>query len=270
MLFVALYQLLELAVMTGLSRFVSLRPSGAIAPSLALVREFGELLAVGFATAAMARIEGRSVFSYGFSGGKTWLRLASGAMCGMVCLSALVGILWYAGALMIDGMDAADHAVWGHAAAWGLVFILVGIFEESLLRGYLQFTLAKWLGFWPAALLLSTIFALQHTRNGGESILGILTVGAGGLLFCVSLWYTKSLWWAVGFHAGWDWGQSFFYGTPNSGYVMQGHLFATHPAGSQLLSGGTAGPEASILVLPVLLLTALFTWRWWGRSVANA
>src|ERR1700745_2783677 len=33
-------------------------------------------------------------------------------------------------------------------------------------------------------------------------------VGAG-LLFCLSLWLTKSLYWAVGLHAGWDWSQSY-------------------------------------------------------------
>ena len=97
----------------------------------------------------------------------------------------------------------------------------MGIFEESLLRGYLQYTLSRGIGFWWAALLLSIAFAVWHVSNSGESLLGLLSVGAGGFVFCLSLWYTKSLWWAVGFHAGWDWGQSYFYGTPNSGLLMK-------------------------------------------------
>ncbi len=76
---------------------------------------------------------------------------------------------------------------------------------------------------------------MLHTRNVGESPIGLLSVGGGGLVFCLSLWYTKSLWWAVGFNAGWDWGQSYLYGTPNGGLVMKGHLLAEHPAGTRSL-----------------------------------
>lgn len=99
---------------------------------------------------------------------------------------------------------------------------------------------------------------------GGESTLGIVEVGVGGLVFCLSLWYTKSLWWAIGFHAGWDWGQSYVYGTPDRGWVMQGHLLASHPSGSPLWSGGTAGPEGSLLILPFVTLMAAGMWMWWG------
>ena len=38
------------------------------------------------------------------------------------------------------------------AAFWAVMFLLVGLFEEFLLRGYTQFTLARGIGFWPAAL----------------------------------------------------------------------------------------------------------------------
>ena len=114
-------------------------------------------------------------------------------------------------------------------------------------------------------MLLSIAFAVWHVSNSGESLLGLLSVGAGGFVFCLSLWYTKSLWWAVGFHAGWDWGQSYFYGTPNSGLLMKGHLLTQHPWGNPLWSGGTAGPEASLFQLPLLMLMAGCMWIWWGK-----
>lgn len=193
------------------------------------------------------------------------IRLVSGAIWGFVSLSVLIGVLWKSGSLVFDGRSLSGLAAWKYAFAWALVFLLVGIFEESLLRGYLQYTLARGIGFWRAALLLSVAFALWHVGNSGESPLGLVSVGAGGFVFCLSLWYTKSLWWAVGFHAGWDWGQSYFYGTPNSGLVMKGHLLAEHPLGNPLWSGGTAGPEASLFLLPLLLLMAICMWIWWGR-----
>ena len=80
-----------------------------------------------------------------------------------------------------------------------------------------------------------------------------------GFIFCVSIWLTGSAWWAIGCHAAWDWAETFFYGTADSGRVGTGHFLTTNPAGNALLSGGEAGPEGSLLVLGImaLLLAAL-------------
>jgi len=60
-----------------------------------------------------------------------------------------------------------------------------------------------------------------------------------------------------GFHTSWDWGQSFLYGVPDSGLMVQHHLFATHPVGRRVLSGGTTGPEGSIFVVLILVLVSV-------------
>ena len=78
-----------------------------------------------------------------------------------------------------------------------------------------------------------------------------------GILFSYALWHTGSLWWGVGFHMAWDWGQSFLFGVPDSGALSAGRLFATHAAGRTLLSGGVDGPEGSLLLIPVFLLMFL-------------
>ena len=52
----------------------------------------------------------------------------------------------------------------------------------------------------------------------------------------------------------WDWSQSFLYGVPDSGLIVQGRMFATHALGNPLLSGGTDGPEGSVFCIPILLL----------------
>ena len=81
--------------------------------------------------------------------------------------------------------------------------------------------------------------------------------GLAALVFSLSLWRTGSLWWAIGFHASWDWAQSFLFGVPDSGTIVANRLFATHPLGSALLSGGSAGPEGSLFVLPAFLIACL-------------
>jgi CAAX protease family protein len=108
--------------------------------------------------------------------------------------------------------------------------------------------------FWQAAWVTSAGFGAFHTGNSGETSIGIFAAAAIGFVFCVSIRVTGSVWWAIGCHAAWDWAETFFYGTANSGNIPHGSLFSSVPAGRLLLSGGTDGPEGSLLVIPALLL----------------
>jgi uncharacterized protein len=221
-------------------------------------------LLVFAATWVMARFERRSVFSYGFDTHGALSLLLTGAACGFVSLSTLVGALWLHGSLSIDHVTSTGVSrVCVHAAAAGVIFLLVGLMEESAHRGYVQFTLTRAIGFWWAALILSAAFGLGHAHKSMETLSGLMGIGLGALLFSLSLWYTKSLYWAVGFHAAWDWGQVFLYGW---GEPVAGHLMTTRAIGSPLWSGGTAGAEGSVLMLPLLVLLLIGMCLWWGRG----
>jgi membrane protease YdiL (CAAX protease family) len=233
--------------------------------SFALLLELMQAVVVAIATVALALIEHRPVFGYGYLGRAKLLRFISGLLYGFAAISAVVGMLWKAGLLVIDGQMLHGGDILRNAAGWACMFLVVAIFEESLLRGYLQYTLTRGLGFWWSALLFSFLFGFSHGTNPGETPVGLFSAGAVGLVFCLSLWYTGSLWWAVGFHAAWDWGQSYFYGTSDSGMMVKGHLLAEHPLGQTLWSGGATGPEGSLVVLPFLLLVAFLMWLWWGK-----
>jgi uncharacterized protein len=223
-------------------------------------------LLVFVATAIMAKIEKRPVLSYGFMGDRKLWRFAVGIAGGIAALSALVLALKMSGFLIFDSQMLHGRDAWTFGLKWGLAFLLTGVFEESLLRGYLQSTLTRGMGFWWAALLLSVGFGVLHLSNKGESPIGIFSAAGNGLVFCLSLWLTKSLYWAVGLHSGWDWAQSYLFGVSNSGQVSGGHLFATHPSGALLWSGGATGPEGSIYVIPTMAIIALGVWLAWSRS----
>ena len=96
-----------------------------------------------------------------------------------------------------------------------------------------------------------------HLGNKGETAPGIFAVGLAGAVFAFSLYRTGSLWWGIGIHTSWDWAQTYFYGTADSGLIAVGHLFNTRATGPVLLSGGSVGPEGSVFVIPTLLLVAL-------------
>ena len=120
-------------------------------------------------------------------------------------------------------------------------------------------------GFWQAAWVTSTFFGFGHTGNNGENWMGIFAAAFIGFVFCVSVRVTGSAWWAIGCHASWDWGETYLYGTPDSGMVAQGHYLTSTLAGPPFWSGGANGPEGSILVLPVCLLLLVALLLIYGR-----
>lgn len=135
--------------------------------------------------------------------------------------------------------------------AWGVYIIaLLGLFPCLLLH----LKQAPSAGFWQAAWLTSTLFGFGHTGNNGENWIGIFAAAFIGFVFCVSVWLTGSAWWAIGCHAAWDWAETYFYGTADSGMVAPGHLLSTTTTGNPLWSGGTDGPEGSLLIIPIVLL----------------
>jgi uncharacterized protein len=243
--------------------------SPVFALRLAFISEGAQLVPLLLATGIMALIERRPLLAYGYQGKARAVRFLSGLVWGFVALSALVLVLWKAGLLAFDGVQLRGADIWKYALGWGVLFLVVAVFEESTLRGYLQFTLTRGIGFCWGALLLSFLFGFSHGTNPGETPVGLFGAAAVGLVFCLSLWYTGSLWWALGCHASWDWAESYFYGTSDSGLMAQGHLFGEHPTGPLLWSGGTTGPEGSLLVLVLLAIMALLMWLWWGRRVES-
>lgn len=121
-------------------------------------------------------------------------------------------------------------------------------------------------GFWQAAWVTSTLFGFIHTGNNGENWIGIFAAAAIGFVFVVSVWATGSAWWAIGCHAAWDWSETYFYGAADSGNVAIGHYLTTTPAGNAFWSGGTDGPEGSVLVLGAVLLLLIALIAIYGRK----
>ena len=137
---------------------------------------------------------------------------------------------------------------------WGMYLIaLLGLAPCLLL--YLN--RAPSAGFWNAAWVTSVFFGGGHTGNPGENWIGIFAAAGIGFVFCVSVKLTGSVWWAIGCHAGWDWAETYFYGTPDSGMVARGHLMTATSAGPVIWSGGADGPEGSLLVIPIMVLILL-------------
>lgn len=213
---------------------------------------FAVVLAISW---MMARIEGRRIADYGLPAnqafrGKFWV----GAVIGFTSISALLGAIrllggFHLGPLVLHGTEAAKYA-----GLWGFAFLMVALLEEFFFRGYALFTATTGITFWPAAILSCCAFGYVHHGNSGENWLGAFNAGATGFLFCLILRRTGSLWLPIGFHAAWDWGETYFYGVPDSGLVAPGHLFNPSFSGPTWLTGGSVGPEGSWLCLALLAI----------------
>lgn len=215
------------------------------------------VVSVIIATVAMALIERRSLANYGFAFSGMIVRFLYGVLVGLGVLSALVGTLWGLGALTFEGVVLEGDAIWRQGLLWAGACLMVGVLEESVMRGFLLARMTRTMGFVWASLLTSALFLSAHIPNAGESLIGLASAGVIALVFCFSIWKTGSLWWAVGFHAAWNWAQTYLFGVGNSGSLGSGVLMVSHPQGEAWLSGGATGPEGSALVFGAIAVTAL-------------
>jgi uncharacterized protein len=240
-----------------------LYPNLALAPAVLTIQMELPIKAIMalfmiLATWVVARREKRPLDDYGIPprqafGGRFW----EGAFWGFAMLSLVLMCVRVFGSFHIDSVALSGAAILRYALGWGLVFLAVSFNEELAFRGYWLFAIARRLRFWPAAIILSVIFGLAHVPNHGENVLGIAQVVAIAMLFCLTVRRTGTLWFALGFHAAWDWAETFFYGTPDSGMLGAGRFLNSSVQGPDWLTGGSAGPEGSIFSLLVVLICAL-------------
>lgn len=263
---IALYEcfvyVLAVALASSPSGYVWLRAlsqrGAVLTPGLLLFGEAIRTAAALFAGLAMAKVEDRTFSDYRVPWNEALgKRFWQGAPLGLAMLALLMWSIRLLGAVSFGRQALDARAVIRSGALYALGYLLVALFEEATFRGYLQATLETDFGFWPTAVVLSIIFGAIHWQNPGESRLGMLMAGCFGLVAAFSVRRTRNVWFAVGLHAAWDWGQSYLFGVSNSGVAALGHLLNPSFHGPSWLTGGLVGPEGSLLVFPVLLLWAV-------------
>ncbi len=256
-LYAAFWLMIEYAIVT-LVLLAGGFPANPKSPQSVVLGELLGFLSAYAAALVMARLERRPAGVYGLPlgqafGGLFWL----GILLGLGEVSLLVGLIAAYGGYSFGGLVLHGASLLDGTALWALAFALVGLSEEFLFRGYSQYTLARGIGFWPAAVCLSLVFGAAHLRNPGEGIVGAANVAVTGLVFAFALRRTGNLWLGVGWHASFDFGETFLFSVPNSGYVFDQHLSSAVLHGKTWLTGGTVGPEGSVFGFVTLGLSAV-------------
>ena len=172
-----------------------------------------------------------------------------------------MGALWGFGAislllLALYGAHAFDFG--GHGAralafclVWAGFFLIVGFYEEFFTRGYTQFTSSNFRGLLAGRDPAVSRFWHASFGESRRNWAGILGADLIGFFFCLTLRRNGNLWFAVGFR-GMGWGKSYFYSVPPEECSRTSLESTFH--GSKWLTGGSAGPEGSLLVFVLIAL----------------
>ncbi|HMI50860.1 MAG TPA: type II CAAX endopeptidase family protein [Candidatus Saccharimonadales bacterium] len=246
LLFTAIFVTLEIFSEAVIRTFIRPAPA-ALTPAYLLLVEIARFIVLLLTAYLMSRIEMRRLGVYGLPlAGWSSKRFLQGGLAGLSEISILIGLIasfggYSFGSLALRGAEIIEWLV-----LWAVIFVFVGLSEEFAFRGYAQFTLADGIGFWPAAVILSAGFGIVHLDNGGEKWFGVLSIFFIGLVFALALRRTGNLWFVVGFHAAFDFGETFLFSVPNSGMRFTGHLSHATLNGPAWLTGGSTGPEGSV------------------------
>jgi hypothetical protein len=213
-------------------------------------------------------LDRRRVADYGLGLDRDWaVDCAFGLGLGVALVAGIALVEFAAGWLTVTGTVriGADGAVRVVLGAVGL-FVLVGIYEEVLVRGYLLTNLAE--GLTPlgerAAVALATlassgVFGVAHASNPGSTLVSTLSVSLAGVVLALGYLLTGELAIPIGFHITWNATLGVGVGLPVSGLSFPASLLETRVDGPTAVTGGSFGPEAGLLGVVALSLGAVAT-----------
>lgn len=171
---------------------------------------------------------------------------AIGFAIGLALLSVVVGVIAALGSYRIIGTNSAS--VLPLALSMG---IFPGFSEEIAIRGLFFRLFERWLGSWAALALSAAFFGAGHLANPGATWIAAVGIAfEAGIMLAAVYMITRRLWIAVGLHAAWNFAEGGIYGTPVSGLNVNG-LLRPWIGGSDLVTGGAFGPEASLPAMAV-------------------
>lgn len=149
-----------------------------------------------------------------------------------------------------------------------IIFILVAVNEELLVRGYILQNLTEAYGKNKAVLASALLFGAMHLTNANASLAGVLNITLSGIFFASAYWVTNSLYLPIGLHLSWNFFLGPVFGFPVSGFSHWPSIISTTVTGPELWTGGAFGPEAGLTGLFAILAGTLIVRAWadWRKN----
>jgi uncharacterized protein len=141
-----------------------------------------------------------------------------------------------------------------------VLFLIQGGLEEWIVRGYIYRALKeRWRPFW-AALASSVLFSLLHALNPNVSAVALFNIILAGLILAALVERSGSLWGATVAHGFWNFAVACLLSVPVSG-IRLFHLLDVSLSGDETLTGGSFGPEGSLVLTLLGLGLTTVLWR---------
>lgn len=226
-----------------------------------LIMLFSEILMITVVCLFCKFIQKRKMSTLGFVKKGMVKEYLIGAAAGFVIFSVAVLIGVITGALKIEGISPSFSA--SLFVLYLLGFMIQGMAEEVVCRGYFMVSFARKHSIWAAILANSLVFAVLHLANSGITVLSFVNLCLFGIFASVYFIRRGNLWGIGALHSIWNFVQGNFYGILVSGNPVGGALLTTTTVeGKDLFSGGSFGLEGSLSVSIVLIAGTLILYFW--------
>lgn len=180
-------------------------------------------------------------------------QLGFGLLLGLIFISIIILVISLFGGYQIIGYNKPEVLI-----PVLLMALQAGIFEEILTRGALFRIVEDGLGTWWSVLISAMIFGFLHIWNPNATFFSSLSIAmTAGVILALFFVITRKLWIPIGIHIAWNFTLGGIYGAAVSGGAAKG-LIRSEMNGSDLLTGGEFGPEASVITVVFFALLGIY------------
>ncbi len=148
-----------------------------------------------------------------------------------------------------------------------MLFTIVAIVEETLLRGYVLRNLMSSFNKYTALIASSILFSLMHSFNPNVDSFSLLNLFLAGIVLGLSYIHTKNLWFPIAMHLSWNLFQTLF-GFNVSGKDTYSIIEFKIKEGN-LINGGTFGFEGSYLSIIAEIITIIGIGIYYSKKITN-
>jgi len=201
------------------------------------------------------RFQDRPAFSVGFSKRGVVPEYLLGIVIGAVMISLPAIACGISGCVIYTQSTTVDPFM---IVLFLLAFVLQGMGEEALFRGYLMTSLARRNNPWVAIIVSSLMFAAFHVGNPNFTVIAFINITLFGLFAGVFMMKRGSIWAVGAIHTVWNFMQSNVFGYNVSGNPKFDSILTSESANfGAILSGGDFGIEGGLGATVVLLVAIL-------------
>lgn len=187
-----------------------------------------------------------------------------GILVGCLFFGLVVGIMWSTGFCKISSVPYN----WQQQLSAIIIFFGVAVGEEIIFRGVVFRMIDERWNTIVALVFSALLFGFMHIINEGATWWSSFAIAIeAGLLLGAAYKYSGTLWLPIGIHWAWNYVEGNVFGFAVSGGNEGNSIFKTTVNGPELITGGSFGPEGSVIAVVVgIIFSATFLYLHYNKK----